>query len=408
MDTFSGLLSDATELLDDAIALRRDLHAHPELGLELPRTQQAIVEALQPLNLEISMGAALSSVTAILDTGRPGPTVLLRADMDALPMDEDTVLDFKSTVQGAMHACGHDTHVAMLVQAAHLLVARRDDLIGKVVFMFQPGEEGHGGAAIMLEEGILEATAGVDLAFAIHATPSIPSGAIATKGGTIMASSDEFVIDVVGRGGHASTPFQALDPIPIACEIVLATQSMVTRSINAFDPAVVTVAEVKAGTTSNVIPETARLHGTIRAVSARTRGQVHENLERVANGVAHAHGARVDFDLRLGYPVTVNDQSIATWCRAIAADLLGAQLSFEMPAPVMGAEDFSYVLEKVPGALVFLGMCPAGLQPHEAPPNHSNRMLLEESAMANGIALYAGVALAKSAEVLAETDEPLE
>ena len=408
MDTFSGLLSDATELLDDAIALRRDLHAHPELGLELPRTQQAIVEALQPLNLEISMGAALSSVTAILDTGRPGPTVLLRADMDALPMDEDTVLDFKSTVQGAMHACGHDTHVAMLVQAAHLLVARRDALIGKVVFMFQPGEEGHGGAAIMLEEGILEATGGVDLAFAIHATPSIPSGAIATKGGTIMASSDEFVIDVVGRGGHASTPFQALDPIPIACEIVLATQSMVTRSINAFDPAVVTVAEVKAGTTSNVIPETARLHGTIRAVSARTRGQVHENLERVANGVAHAHGARVDFDLRLGYPVTVNDQSIATWCRAIAADLLGAQLSFEMPAPVMGAEDFSYVLEKVPGALVFLGMCPAGLQPHEAPPNHSNRMLLEESAMANGIALYAGVALAKSAEVLAETDEPLE
>jgi len=408
MDTFSGLLSDATELLDDAIALRRDLHAHPELGLELPRTQQAIVEALQPLNLEISMGAALSSVTAILDTGRPGPTVLLRADMDALPMDEDTVLDFKSTVQGAMHACGHDTHVAMLVQAAHLLVARRDALIGKVVFMFQPGEEGHGGAAIMLEEGILEATGGVDLAFAIHATPSIPSGAIATKGGTIMASSDEFVIDVVGRGGHASTPFQALDPIPIACEIVLATQSMVTRSINAFDPAVVTVAEVKAGTTSNVIPETARLHGTIRAVSARTRGQVHENLERVANGVAHAHGARVDFDLRLGYPVTVNDQSIATWCRAIAADLLGAQLSFEMPAPVMGAEDFSYVLEKVPGALVFLGMCPAGLQPHEAPPNHSNRMLLEESAMANGIALYAGVALAKSAEVLAEADEPLE
>ncbi|MEI7479204.1 MAG: M20 family metallopeptidase, partial [Actinomycetes bacterium] len=267
MDTFSGLLSDATELLDDAIALRRDLHAHPELGLELPRTQQAIVEALQPLNLEISMGAALSSVTAILDTGRPGPTVLLRADMDALPMDEDTVLDFKSTVQGAMHACGHDTHVAMLVQAAHLLVARRDDLIGKVVFMFQPGEEGHGGAAIMLEEGILEATGGVDLAFAIHATPSIPSGAIATKGGTIMASSDEFIIDVIGRGGHASTPYQALDPIPVACEIVLATQSMVTRSINAFDPAVVTVAEIKAGTTSNVIPETARLHGTIRTVS---------------------------------------------------------------------------------------------------------------------------------------------
>ena len=408
IDALTGLLDDAAVLLDGAIALRRDLHAHPELGLELPRTQRAIVTALETLGLQISFGSALSSVTAILDTGRPGPTVLLRADMDALPMDEDTDLDFKSTIAGTMHACGHDTHVAMLVQAAHLLVARKLELDGIVVFMFQPGEEGHGGAAIMLEEGILEAAGAIDLAFAIHATPSIPSGAIATRGGTIMASSDEFVIDVIGRGGHASTPFQALDPIPIACEIVLASQSMVTRSINAFDPAVVTVAEVKAGTTSNVIPETARLHGTIRAVSARTRGQVHANLERVATGVAHAHGATVEFNLRLGYPVTVNDATVATWCRAIARDLLGARMSFEMPAPVMGAEDFSYVLEKVPGALVFLGMCPTHLQPHEAPPNHSNRMLLEESAMANGIALYAGVALAKSAEAKVATLEPLE
>lgn len=401
MDALSGLLEDATALLDGAIELRRDLHAHPELGLDLPRTQRAIVDRLAPLGLTITLGEALSSVTAILDTGRPGPTVLLRADMDALPMDEDTELDFKSTVSGAMHACGHDTHVAMLIEAARLLVARRGDLDGKVIFMFQPGEEGHGGAAIMLDEGILEATGSVDLAFAIHATPSIPAGAIATRGGTIMASSDEFVIEVIGRGGHASTPFQALDPIPIACEIVLASQVMVTRSINAFDPAVVTVAEIKAGTTSNVIPETALLHGTIRAVSARTRSKVHENLERVAQGVAHAHGAQVEFDLRLGYPVTVNDSTVATWCRSIARDLLGAQRSFEMPAPVMGAEDFSYVLEKVPGALVFLGMCPVTMQPHEAPPNHSNRMLLEESAMANGIALYAGVALAKSAEAKA-------
>lgn len=397
MSQLTHLVTEAEALLPETIALRRDLHANPELGLSLPRTQAAIISALEGLGLNIHLGTALSSVTAILDTGRPGPTVLLRGDMDALPMTEDTQEPFKSTVAGAMHACGHDTHVAMLASAAKLLVDHQAELNGKVIFMFQPGEEGFGGAALMLKEGILEIAGTIDVAFAIHATPSLPPRMIGTRGGTIMASSDEFEFNVVGRGGHASQPHSALDPIPVACEIVLAAQSMVTRKVNVFDPAVVTVAHVSAGTTSNVIPEKAYVQGTIRTVSAFTRSYVHGQLEQVVRGIAAAHGADVEYELNLGYPVTVNDQNVADWARAVATGVLGDGFALEMPSPVMGAEDFSYVLEKVPGAMVFLGMCPDGVNFFQAPPNHSNRMTINESAMAAGTALYAAIALAKSA-----------
>jgi hippurate hydrolase len=376
--------------------MRRDLHQHPELGNDLPRTQAKVLEQLEGLGLSITKGTSLSSVTAVLDTGRPGPTVLLRGDMDALPMPEDTTEPFKSEVDGAMHACGHDAHTAMLAHAAKLLVARKDDLKGKVVFMFQPGEEGHGGAEIMIDEGLLEVAGKPDLAFAIHVTPSIPNKMIGTRGGTIMASSDELTIDIIGKGGHASQPHAALDPIPVACELVLAIQSMVTRKINAFDPAVVTIAHVTAGTTSNVIPERAQIHGTIRTVSALTRELVRHELERLAHGIAAAHGATAEFNVNLGYPVTVNDATVAAWSREVATGVLGEGFAIEMPTPVMGAEDFSYVLEKVPGAMVFLGLCPDGINFFEAAPNHSNRMTINESGMAAGIALYAGVALAKS------------
>ena len=396
MDTFTGLLADAEQLLPGAIAMRRDLHQHPELGNDLPRTQAKVLEQLEGLGLSITKGKSLSSVTAVLDTGRPGPTVLLRGDMDALPMPEDTTEPFKSEVDGAMHACGHDAHTAMLAHAAKLLVARKDDLKGKVVFMFQPGEEGHGGAEIMIDEGLLDVAGKPDLAFAIHVTPSIPNKMIGTRGGTIMASSDELTIDIIGRGGHASQPHAALDPVPVACELVMAIQSMVTRKINAFDPAVVTIAHVTAGTTSNVIPERAQIHGTIRTVSAFTREQVRHELERLAHGIAAAHGATAEFNVNLGYPVTVNDATVASWSREVATGVLGEGFAIEMPTPVMGAEDFSYVLERVPGAMVFLGLCPDGINFFEAAPNHSNRMTINESGMAAGIALYAGVALAKS------------
>lgn len=396
MDALNNLLAEAEGLLPAAVEMRREIHRHPELGLDLPVTQARILKEIDDLGLDITLGTALSSVTAVLDTGRPGPTVLLRGDMDALPMPEDTTEEFKSEVNGAMHACGHDAHVSMLAQAARILVDRRNELDGKVVFMFQPGEEGGGGAEIMIDEGVLEVAGSTDLAFAIHVTPSIPNKVIATRGGTIMASADQFYIDIVGRGGHASQPHMALDPIPVACEVVLALQSMVTRKINAFDPAVVTVAHVTSGTTTNVIPERARIEGTIRTVSALTRAQVHEEIKRVAEGVAAAHAATAEVQLDLGYPVTVNDATIADWSRDIATGVLGDGFSLEMPWPVMGAEDFSYVLEKVPGAMVFLGLCPDGLNFWEAAPNHSNKMVINESGMSAGIALYAGVALAKS------------
>jgi len=396
MTELASLLPQARELLDDTIALRRDLHAHPELGLELPRTQQKILDALSGLELNITLGSALTSVTAVLETGRPGPSVLLRGDMDALPMPENTGLEYASTVDGAMHACGHDAHVAMLVGAARLLRAREEELTGRVIFMFQPGEEGFHGARFMLEEGVL-GDEGVDLAFAIHQTPAMPSSMISTKAGTLLASADVFSIDVIGKGGHASMPHHALDPIPVACEIVLALQSMVTSKVDVFDPAVVTVGTITSGTTNNVIPEVAHVRGTIRTVSARNRIFVQEEIERVAKGIAAAHGLTVDFGLVPGFPVTVNDTSTADWVLGVASELVGDGRVLDMPNPVMGAEDFSYVLEQVPGAMAFLGTCPEGVSLRDVAPNHSNRMIIDESAMATGIALYAAVALARSA-----------
>jgi hippurate hydrolase len=289
----------------------------------------------------------------------------------------------------------------MLAGAAHLLRAHDADLTGRVVFMFQPGEEGHHGARVMIEEGVLDAAgAPVDLAFAIHQTPNFRSGVVGTKAGPLLASADVVTITVTGRGGHASAPHQALDPIPIACEIVLAIQTMVTRRINAFEPAVVTVAQITAGTTNNVIPERARIHGTIRAVSAATRATVHAELGRLADGIAAAHGATAHLRIDDGFPVTINDATISAWAQDVARGLRGPETVIDLPSPLMGSEDFSYVLEQVPGAMVFLGTCPPDDRPATAAPVHSNRMMLDEDAMTTGIALHAAVALARSADTV--------
>ena len=396
----ADLLADAGALLDDVVALRRDLHRRPELGLDLPVTQARVLDALDGLPLTITTGGRQSSIVADLDGGRPGPTVLLRGDMDALPMHEDTGLDFASEVDDAMHACGHDAHTAMLTGAARLLADRRGDIAGRVRFLFQPGEEGHGGAAIALHEGALDASDGgeaVSWAFAIHQTPSIPRGMVATKGGAIMASADELFVTVNGRGGHASMPHHANDPIPVACEIVQALQTWVTRRVDVFTPAVVTVARIRAGTASNVIPETARIDGTIRTVDRRVRDEAHAAVRRIAEHVAAAHDMTAEVEIAPGYPVTVNDGGVADEVLDTARWLVGDDLALAMPTPVMGAEDFSYVTEKVPGAMAFLGTRPDGMRPADVAPNHSNRMVLDEGAMVTGIALYAAAALRRLA-----------
>jgi len=388
----TDLLAPAADLLPGVVELRRQLHLHPELGLELPRTQAAVVEQLEALGLSVRTGDRLSSVVADIEGGRPGPTVLLRGDMDALPMPEDTGLDFASQVDGTMHACGHDAHTAMLVGAARLLVANKDQLPGRVRLMFQPGEEGPGGAPLMIREGVLD---GVDAAFALHVAPNLWSGMVAWKAGPVMASADVVEIKVLGRGGHASTPHWAVDPVPVACEIVLALQQMITRTVDVFDPAVLTVAQLEAGTTDNVIPESARLVGTLRAVSERTRHDVWERISQVADGIAAAHGCTASVEIAQGYPVTHNDPGFASFASGVAAELLGDGRVVEMPAPVMGAEDFSYVLQNVPGAMLYLGVCPPEHEnPFVAPACHSNRMVLHEDAMTTGVALHAAVATA--------------
>ena len=391
-----SLLEEANGLLDHAVDLRRRIHRHPELGLDLPATQAIVLGALDGLGYGTRTGERCTSVVATLDGAHPGPTVLLRGDMDALPMPEATGLPFASEVDGVMHACGHDAHTAMLATAAKLIAAHRDELHGRVLLMFQPGEEGFFGARFMLDEGLLEGggdgnAAVPSAAFAIHQTAHEPAGHIGTRGGTLAASADKLEIEVRGRGGHASAPHLALDPVPVAFEIGLALQAMVTRRVSVFDPAVVTIAHVDAGTTNNVIPERAFMEGTVRALSASTREAVLENVRRVVDHVAAAHGVEASLHVDEGYPPTVNDPAMAAFVLDVARDVVGEDRVSEMRDPVMGAEDFSYVLQRVPGAMLRLGTARPGVE--NPAPNHSNRMNLHEPAMAEGIAMYAGLAL---------------
>lgn len=394
------LLEEATEIQDRTTALRHHLHRHPELGNFLPLTREAVLAELEDLPLEITLHESTSGVAALLTGSRPGPTVMLRGDMDALPLTEDTGVEFSSTIDSQMHACGHDTHTAMLASAARVLAGRRDDFAGRVLFMFQPGEEGHHGARFMLDEGLLDVPdfpvgtpSPVTGAFALHMTSSLPTGWVATRRGPIMAAADEFVIRITGRGGHASEPFRALDPIPIACEIVQALQMMITRSVDVFDPAVLTVGQIHAGTTNNIIPETAEINGTIRTVSEQTRSKVQDAVKRVAEGIASAHGAEVKIDLEIGYPVTSNSDQFADFTVDVARELLGTAPVHILPNPVMGAEDFSYVLNRVPGTMMFLGGTPPTRNPRSAAPNHSNRVMFEDAAMITGVAVYSAIAL---------------
>ena len=391
MDCMNELLDAASSVFDDVVAFRRDIHQHPELGLDNPRTQEKILDALADLPLNISTGKGLTSVVADLDGANDGPTILLRADTDALPMTEDSNESFCSLDPGKAHACGHDAHTAMLVGAARLLSQRREELSGRVRFMFQPGEEGAGGAPIMIEEGVLK---DVDRAFAIHITPNIPTGYAACRPGPFMASTDTLRVTVTGKGGHASTPYLCTAPIPAMATMITSLQTAVTREINAFDPALISITHVEGGTTTNVIPETVFFEGTIRCVSERSRDKVREAIRRVCTQIALAHECEASISLEEGYPVTVNHADQSDFFGKVCERTLGEGKFLTMPSPVMGGEDFSYVLQQVPGVMAFLGVCPNDIKDSlQAAPCHSNRMRLNETAMINGMALHVGMVL---------------
>ncbi|WP_034269071.1 M20 metallopeptidase family protein [Actinospica robiniae] len=390
------LKNDAREIAGDLAALRHALHLEPELGLELPRTQEKVLGALDGCGLELTLGTGLNSVTGVLRGARPGPTVLLRGDMDALPLQETSVSDVPiSRFDGVMHACGHDLHTSMLVGAAKLLSDRREQLAGNVVFMFQPGEEGEDGAGHMIAEGVLDAS-GVrpSAAYALHVSSGMfPRGTFGARPGPMMASCSSLHVTVHGAGGHGSAPFRANDPIPAACEMVTALQTAVTRKFDIFDPVVVTVGSFHSGTKENIIPETAHFDATVRTFSAAAGERMRPVLVGLIEGIAKAHGLEVEVVYDGLYPATVNDAHAIDVVRDTVGELFGPERFETMAEPLAGAEDFSRVLQQVPGAMVFLGATIEGRDHHTSPWNHSPEAAFDDRVLPDGATLLARLAL---------------
>jgi hippurate hydrolase len=383
---FEGLEEEVRESFEeDMIALRRDIHREPELGFDTKKTAEKVLATFEGLPLEVETGVAENGVVATLEGGGDGPTVALRADMDALPIHEETGLPFASQEAGKMHACGHDGHTSMLVGAARALSQEhlRERLGGTVKFVFQPAEEGSGGGRVMVEEGVAE---GVRSIFALHLWPGLPFGKVGTKAGPIMAAADAFELTVKGSGGHGAMPHLATDAVAIAAQIVTALQTLVSREVNPVEPAVVTVGEIEAGSAFNIIPETARLGGTVRTLDADLRERMPERIEELARGVARGMRGDVELDYRFSYPVTQNDAGAAGLALGVADELFGEERAVELAHSSMGAEDFAFFLEEVPGAFVWLGVGDvSGL--------HTPKFAFDEEILPQGSALLAAMAL---------------
>jgi hippurate hydrolase len=368
---------------EQIVALRRDIHREPELGFDTERTTKKVLAALDGLPLDIETGVAENGIVATLRGGE-GPTVALRADMDALPIEEETGLPFSSEIEGRMHACGHDGHTGMLVGAAHALSRLQDRLSGTVKFVFQPAEEGGGGGKVMVDEGVVEDVSSI---FALHLWPGLPFGKVATKAGPIMAAADAFEMEIIGSGGHGAMPHLAADAVVIAAQVVTALQTVVSREVDPVEPAVLTVGEIGAGTAFNIIPEKARLGGTVRTLNSDLRERMPGRMEAVARGVAKGMRGDANLDYAFSYPVTVNDEGAAGYALGVARDLFGTQSVQELPNPSMTAEDFAFYLEKVPGAFIWLGLGEdiSGL--------HTSRFAFDEEVLSRGSALLAALAL---------------
>jgi amidohydrolase len=396
------IAADARQMQEDLARFRHDLHREPEIGLQLPRTQEKVLKALEGLPYEITLGKDTTSVTAVLrgggdPSGAAGtaPAVLLRADMDGLPVQEKTGVDYTSTIDGAMHACGHDLHTSMLTGAATLLAERRHQLAGDVVLMFQPGEEGCDGASYMIREGVLDAPGRrVDAAYGMHVFSSLePHGTFCTKPGVMLSASDGLVVTVLGAGGHGSAPHSAKDPVTAAAEMVTALQVMVTRQFNMFDPVVLSVGVLHAGTKRNVIPETARIEATIRTFSEENRQRMMDAVPRLLKGIAAAHGLDVDVDYQQEYPLTITDQDETHTAEKVITELFGDSRLSRWATPLSGSEDFSRVLAEVPGTFVGLSAVPRDADHATSPFNHSPYATFDDGVLADGAALYAELAI---------------
>lgn len=382
-----SLSPDVAAVRDDVIAIRRDLHAHPELAFEEVRTAGVVAERLRALGLSPRTGLARTGVTAVIEGGAgPGPTVLLRADMDALPVQEESGLPFASTVPGKMHACGHDGHTAMLLGAAQVLVGRRERLRGRVKLFFQPAEEHPGGALPMIEAGALEDPR-VDCAFAAHLWSPLPVGLIAASPGPVLAAADKFTITLRGRGGHAALPHETVDPVMVAGHVITAVHSLVSRYVAPGQRAVISLTTLRAGEAFNVIPETAVLGGTLRAFDERLRNALTARLEEVASHTAQAFGASATLEYERGYPPVVNDAAMTDVLRRAAAAVVGDSGVVPLE-PVMGGEDFAYILERVPGCFFVVGARNAALE--ACWPHHHPRFAIDEAALGLGVATLVG------------------
>lgn len=394
------LHDDARGMAGDLAELRKELHRDPEIGLDLPRTQEKVLRELDGLGLEVSTGSATTSVTAVLRGGARDDadprTVLLRADMDALPVAEETGLDFAS-INGAMHACGHDLHTASLIGGARLLAQHHERLRGDVVFMFQPGEEGWDGAGVMLQEGILDASGRrVDAAYGTHVfSNTFPAYQFASRPGPLMAASHGLFVTVRGRGGHGSAPHRTRDPIAATAEMITALQTMVTRRFDVFDPVVVTVGIIEGGTRRNIIPDTARFEATVRRFSEANAVRLLEGIHDTLRGVARAHGVEVDIEYDDEYPLTVNDAAEVEFAADVVREVLGTDRYDDLADPIAGSEDFSRVLAAVPGAFVFIGATLPGHDPETAPSNHSPRADFDPGVLPDAAAIYAELAVRK-------------
>ena len=374
--------------IDEVIAIRRDLHANPELGFEEVRTARIVASSLRASGYDVHEGIATTGVVGVMRGARPGKTIMLRADMDALPLPEEIDHAYSSREAGKMHACGHDGHVAMLLGASRLIAARASELAGTIVLCFQPAEEGKGGAKAMVDEGMLERF-GIERAYGLHLFSQLETGLLGFREGPFYASSDSIEIVINGAGGHGAAPHLSIDPIPVAAEFVTSVQKIVSRVIDPLQPAVVTIGAIHAGTTHNVIPSRATMLGTVRAFDAGVRARMAERIERVLRGVCEAAGASYEFDYQWRYPVTSNDVAQTQFVRRIAEDIFGSERVMTSDKH-MGAEDFSFFAERVPACYFVIGSSGNAATSY---PHHHGKFDIDEAALETGVRIMTELAL---------------